>query len=79
MDENLNSTTNNSKHITIFTEEDIEMISIAAQKTEVTTYHDEGASLLPSDHRSPTAMTQLSRSGHQTPDQQLNGWHDTDI
>jgi len=46
---------------------------------EVTTYHDEGASLLPSDHRSPTAMTQLSRSGHQTPDQQLNGWHDTDI
>ena len=29
------STTNNSKHITIFTEEDIEMISIAAQKTEV--------------------------------------------
>ncbi|CAG5104936.1 Oidioi.mRNA.OKI2018_I69.chr1.g1695.t1.cds [Oikopleura dioica] len=46
---------------------------------EVTTYHDEGTSLLPSEHRSPTAMTQMSRSGHQTPDQQLNGWHDTDI
>ncbi|CAG5104937.1 Oidioi.mRNA.OKI2018_I69.chr1.g1687.t2.cds [Oikopleura dioica] len=73
------STTNNSKHITVFTEADIEMISIAAQKSEVTTYHDEGTSLLPSEHRSPTAMTQMSRSGHQTPDQQLNGWHDTDI
>ena len=29
------STTNNSKHITVFTEADIEMISIAAQKSEV--------------------------------------------
>ncbi|CAG5104931.1 Oidioi.mRNA.OKI2018_I69.chr1.g1692.t1.cds [Oikopleura dioica] len=60
-------------------DEEIARLEAAKSKPKVTTYHDEGTSLLPSEHRSPTAMTQMSRSGHQTPDQQLNGWHDTDI